>query len=184
MSARKSGHTWNQHGRPTSFCCRSNMTNDTHGLKTTVIQIGYSECPVSRVVGQNRRTAEGGTGGSHPPLVKSDPDVSRSMAVRAPSPDESTDPIDITREIYLEPLGIDIPSGATCNVTFRGTRASFVVRIERDATTWTLEGAGSTAELTGVFCDDGAAEKPERVPDWIARVMDAKIDVSEVSVQR
>ncbi|OLZ39130.1 hypothetical protein A6E15_19395 [Natrinema saccharevitans] len=106
------------------------------------------------------------------------------MAVRERDPDTTDERLEITNTVHLKPLGIDVPSGATCELTFRGTRGNFIVSIERNGNRWTLEGSEAQAELTGAFTEDGIADKPTRVPDWIARVMDAKIDVSEVSVQR
>ncbi|MFC7216543.1 hypothetical protein ACFQO4_21005 [Saliphagus sp. GCM10025334] len=102
------------------------------------------------------------------------------MAVRNRAIDNSLErSIDVDLAHYVP----TVPSGTTARVTVRGEPGSFVAELERNYR-WIVEGAGSYAELTGVFGGDGEAEKPETVPEWIVRVLEELCDVREVSVYR
>lgn len=158
------------------------MTHGAHGQKDAGDTRGSRKQCLRSPAGRPNFIGKIGNG---PATVNIPPDVVGDMAVRTgdiPTPDGRRRPIERSDTVHLQPLGVAVPQEASCEVTFYGTRDQFEVVIERRGTRFTLEGAGHTATLTGVFDDDGAAEKPERVPGWIGRVMEAKIDVHEVSL--
>lgn len=74
----------------------------------------------------------------------------------------------------------NVPEGTIAALEVRGSVDAFVIEVERDYR-WTLEGTLDSAELTGVFGDDGMAEKPERVPGWIECLL-GEFGIEEVSV--
>lgn len=86
------------------------------------------------------------------------------------------------RTVELAACGIDtIPDGATVTVTERGDDEYREILIERNHI-WIVEVDLWGAELTGVFDDDAAVEKPDRVPQWLEAVCRLECDVDEVTL--
>ena len=94
--------------------------------------------------------------------VKSCSPDSQGMAVRQHQP---SDPnmIDLKTD-----LGLDLPP-TDVTVERTGTRGAWVLEITRTHK-WTVEGAGSTGEVTAVYGDGRSVPLPERVPVWLLRV--------------
>lgn len=80
-----------------------------------------------------------------------------------------------------ERFGMDVPIGAgVVTVEIQGDASTWVMHLTRRHR-WTVEGASTYAEVTAVYDDCGrAVDMPERVPDWIERVVD-HVDAIPVS---
>ncbi|MFC6720985.1 hypothetical protein ACFQGT_00350 [Natrialbaceae archaeon GCM10025810] len=77
-----------------------------------------------------------------------------------------------------------LPSGTTADLEVRGDRSSYELEFRRNGYRWIVEGAGSAAELTGVYAtDDVNPRDVERVPSWMRPVL-AAFEINEVSVRR
>ncbi|WP_148263730.1 hypothetical protein [Halopiger xanaduensis] len=83
------------------------------------------------------------------------------------------------QEIDLADYSDTFPAGTSVALTFRGTRQSYTVDLERNGERFHIEGAGPTATLTGVYGD--ADPSLERVPGWIRRVLIDRTPANEVS---
>ena len=99
--------------------------------------------------------------------------------------DNTTDtrPLTLERELDLATIADAFPPETMVDVEFRGTPDSYTIEIARNGNRYLIEGAGQSAELTGVV-GDGDPAKPETVPDWLAAVLERTCDVREVSVCR
>lgn len=87
-------------------------------------------------------------------------------------------------QIDLSAFSDEVPAGTTADLAVAGDRSSYELEFARREDRWTIEGAGATAELTGVYSTgEGVREKPERVPGWIRAVLE-QFDIREVSVRR
>lgn len=84
--------------------------------------------------------------------------------------------------IDLSELGLAVPAGTTADLTIHGDRSGFVLEVTRRADTWTIQGAGSDAEVTAVRGDRTIADVG-RVPPWLERVC-AELGVTEVELGR
>ncbi|WP_276257160.1 hypothetical protein [Halomontanus rarus] len=104
------------------------------------------------------------------------------MAVQSQQTTDVSAALERATTIDLSALGLEVPSGTTATIEVNGDRSRYEVVLERRGDRWIVEGAGDSAELTGVY-GDHEDEKPEHVPGWIVRVL-AEFDIREVAVRR
>lgn len=105
------------------------------------------------------------------------PVVHETMAVREPNTTDHRSTRE--QEIDLADYSEMVPDGTTIELTFRGTRSSYTIDVERNSERFHIEGAGPSATLTGVYGDADA--NLERVPSWLRRVLIDRTPANEVS---
>ena len=139
-------------------------TDTARDHKSTANTIGDNDCLHEWVESENRAPAEGGTGGSYPPLAKWPGDVQTIMAITTN---------DTTTTIALADVGCETPPESTVTIN---ELTDDVLEVTRNGHTFTVEiGLGDIAEVTL-----RNKTRPERVPDWIVAVATSEYDVREV----
>ncbi|WP_076610906.1 hypothetical protein [Natronorubrum thiooxidans] len=89
-----------------------------------------------------------------------------------------------TTMIDLSMFVDELPAGTTVELAVTDDRSRYTLEFARRDDRWTIEGAGSSAELTAVYATGNTVcETPERVPGWIEAVC-AELNIFEVSVRR
>lgn len=168
-----------QNARPLNYTAVKTVARDV----TSAFLSGSAAIPIQWGAGENRPTASGGTGGTTPEPALVVANVHSDMAITE-SETQTDTPTETTHRIDLRELGADrLPNAAArCAVTVVGDVTSTAeVRCEIVETTWVVDVALRTGELTGVYDEHGPTTKPTTVPDWLAAVCEA-VGVDEVTL--